>query len=158
MVAQRNNQRSADGYNDQSRGINSGSGPALVFPAKFVEKNAPLSPIVPGSSHNAVDSDTSSATTLKAVDHHPGRTNNAVLFPMSMPPKLYAPTRDGSLVPQPLKQLSSDTDHPSSRPQILSCQARCYNSDVAVASEMQKEQDLTIEGGTINISSVYSQG
>lgn len=158
MVAQRNNQRSADGYNDQSRGINSGSGPALVFAAKLVEKNAPVSPIVPGSSHNAVDSDTSSATTLKAVDHHSGRTYNAVPSPMSMPPKLYAPTRDGNVVPQPPNQLSSDPEHPSSRPQILSCQARCFNSDVAVASEMQKEQDLTIEGGTINISSVYSQG
>lgn len=158
MVAQRNNQRSADVYNDQSRGINSGSVPALVLAAKFIEKNSPLSPIVPGSSHNAVDSDTSSASTLKAVDYHSGRINNAVQFPMSMPPKLYAPTRDGSVVPQPPKQLSSETDHPSLRPEIRSCEARCYNNDVAVASEMQKEQDLTIEGGTINISSVYSQG
>lgn len=158
LVPLRNNQRSADVYNDQSRGINSGSVPALVLAAKFIEKNSPLSPIVPGSSHNAVDSDTSSASTLKAVDYHSGRINNAVQFPMSMPPKLYAPTRDGSVVPQPPKQLSSETDHPSLRPEIRSCEARCYNNDVAVASEMQKEQDLTIEGGTINISSVYSQG
>lgn len=158
MVAQRNNQRSADVYNDQPRGISSGSVPALVLAAKFIEKNSPLSPIVPGSSHNAVDSDTSSASTLKAVDHHSGRTSNALPFPMSMPPKLSASTRDGNLVPQPPKQLSSGTDHSSLRPEIRSCEARCYNSDVAVASEMQKEQDLTIEGGTINISSIYSQG
>ncbi|KAG6587612.1 Transcription factor BIM1, partial [Cucurbita argyrosperma subsp. sororia] len=158
LMPLRNNQRSADGFNDQSRGVDSGPGPALVFSANFVEKNAPLSPLVPGSSHNAVDSDTSSATTLKAVDHHPGRTNNVVPFPMSIPPKLYAPTRDGSLVPQASKPLSSDTDHPSSQSQILSYQARCYNNDDAVASELQKEQDLTIEGGTVNISSVYSQG
>lgn len=148
LMPLRNNQRSADGYNDQSRGINSGCSPALVLAAKFVEKNAPVSPIVPGNSHIAVDSDRS----------YPGRTNNTVPFPMSTPPKLYGPTRDGSAVPQPPKQFSPDADHSSSRPQILSCQARCYNSDVAVASEMQKEQDLTIEGGTINISSVYSQG
>ncbi|XP_008453321.2 transcription factor BIM1 [Cucumis melo] len=158
LVPLRNNQRSADVYNDQPRGISSGSVPALVLAAKFIEKNSPLSPIVPGSSHNAVDSDTSSASTLKAVDHHSGRTSNALPFPMSMPPKLSASTRDGNLVPQPPKQLSSGTDHSSLRPEIRSCEARCYNSDVAVASEMQKEQDLTIEGGTINISSIYSQG
>ncbi|XP_011648566.1 transcription factor BIM1 isoform X1 [Cucumis sativus] len=158
LVPLRNNQRSADVYNDQSRGINSGSVPALVLAAKFIEKNSPLSPIVPGSAHNAVDSDTSSASTLKAVDHHSGRTSNAVQFPMSIPPKLSASTRDGNVVPQPPKPLSSGMDHSSLRPEIRSCEARCFNSDVAVASEMQKEQDLTIEGGTINISSVYSQG
>ncbi|KAG7023272.1 Transcription factor BIM1, partial [Cucurbita argyrosperma subsp. argyrosperma] len=158
LVPLRNKQRSADVYNDQSRGMSSGSVPALVLAAKFVEKNTPLSPIVPGSSHNVVDSDTGSASTLKAVDRHSGRTSNALPFPTIVPPKLYASTRDGSVVPQHPKQFASEKDHPSLRPQIRSCEARCHNSDVAVASEMQKEQDLTIEGGTINISSVYSQG
>ncbi|XP_024929379.3 transcription factor BIM1 isoform X2 [Ziziphus jujuba] len=154
----RSNYRLGESF-DQSRGIKGGSDPAVVFATKFDEKNICVSPTIPGGAQNPVESDTSTVTTFKALDHHSSMTNKAMPFPMLLQQNLFPPVRSGGAVPQVHPRLASDVENISSQPQSQLCQTRsCTTMDGAVANDKLKEQELTIEGGTINISSAYSQG
>ncbi|XP_015572073.2 transcription factor BIM1 isoform X1 [Ricinus communis] len=157
LVPWRNGSRSVESYVDQSRGSNSGAGPALLFAAKLEEKNINLSPSVPGSAQNRVESDVNSATTFM-VDHYPGMTNKGIPFPVSLQPNFFNCGRNGGAVAQLPPRLVSDVENTASQPESQSNQTRSCTTEGAVAVDKLKEQQLSIEGGTINISSVYSQG
>lgn len=149
-----------ESYVDQSRGINSGAGPALLYAAKLEEKNITISPTIAGSAQNPVESDMSSASTFKAMDHHPGMTNKTMPFPMSMQSNIFNPGRTGGAEAQLPPRLASDMENMAtqSQPQTQTCHTRSCTTDGVFASDKLKEQELSIEGGTISISSVYSQG
>ncbi|KAK2663461.1 hypothetical protein Ddye_002035 [Dipteronia dyeriana] len=158
LMPWRNNHKPEESYVDQSRGINSGSGPALVYAAKFDEKTIAVSPVIPGTAQNPVDSEMSTATTFKLMDHQPGITNKSMPFPTSLQPNYFTPVRSGGVVAQlPPRLTTSDAENTTSQPQAQLCNIRSCTSDGVVASDKLKEQELTIEGGTINISTAYSQ-
>ncbi|XP_018498732.2 transcription factor BIM2 isoform X2 [Pyrus x bretschneideri] len=161
LMPWRNNHKLRESYCDQSRGINGGSAPALAFAATFDEKPTSVSPAIPGSfAQNPVESDTSTETTFKAVDHHPGITSKPMPFPLSMQPNFFTPVRTSgaaAAVPQISPRLPSDAEN-TSRHQPVLCQTISRTTDGAATREKLKEQELTIEGGRINISSAYSQG
>lgn len=145
---QRNNHRIGESF-DHSQGLNGASDPPLVFAAKYDEKPITVSPSVPGSAQNPVESDTSTATI----------TNKGMTFPMSLQPNFFSPGRNGGALPQAPPRLPSDVENTSSQPQFQICQTRsCTTVDGAIASDKLKEEELTIEGGTISISTAYSQG
>ncbi|KAM1340526.1 hypothetical protein ACFX2H_038905 [Malus domestica] len=156
-----NNHKLKESYCDQSRGMNGVSGPALPFAAKFDEKPTSVSPTIPAScAQNPVESDTSTETTFKAVDHHPGITSKSMPFPLSMQPNLFAPVRSSAAaaaVPPIPPRLPSDAENTSQHRSML-CQTRSCATDGTATRDKLKEQELTIEGGRINISSAYSQG
>lgn len=134
---------------DHSQGMNGGPGPALVFGRKFEEKHISASPAVPGSAQNPVESDTSTGTI----------TNKGMTFPISLQPNFFSPVRNGSAVPRAPPRHLLDVANTSPQPQSQLCQTRsCTSVDGAVASDKLKEEELTIEGGSISISSAYSQG
>lgn len=136
-----------------------GSDPAVAFAGKFEEKNICVSPTIPGSVQNPVDSDTSTATTFKALDQHTSITNKGMPVPMLLQPNFFSSVRSGGAVPQVQSRLLSDAEHISSHPQSQLCPTRsCTSIDGPVADDKLKEQELTIEGGTISISSAYSRG
>jgi len=144
---------------DQSRGVNSGVGPALLFAANLDEKNITISPSInPGGARNAVESNMSSASTFNAMDHHPnlGITNKAMPFPISLQPNLFHPGRIAGAAAQFPPRLAFDAENTATQPQP--CHAISCTSDGAVASDKLKQQNLTVEGGTISISTAYSQG
>lgn len=145
---------------DQSRGMKGGPDQAVAFAGKLDEKNICVSPTIPGSVQNPVESDTSTATTFKAMDHHSSITNKAMPVPMLLQPNFLSPVRSSDAVLQVQSRLPSDAENISSKPpQSQLCQTRsCTSIDGAVANDKLKEQELTIEGGTISISSAYSQG
>ncbi|XP_021909245.1 transcription factor BIM1 [Carica papaya] len=156
LIPWKNNQRAAEGYVDQSRGIKSGSAPAVVFASKFDEKNVVVSPTVPLSMQNPIETDISTATTLKAMDHHPVMINKPVPSPMFLQP-CFSPVQGGVSVALP-SRMASDAENTASQSQTFSSHSRSCNNGVAVASDKLKEQGLTIEGGTISISTIYSRG
>uniref|UniRef100_A0A5B6Z1D0 Putative transcription factor BIM1 isoform X1 n=2 Tax=Davidia involucrata TaxID=16924 RepID=A0A5B6Z1D0_DAVIN len=161
LMPWRNNQRPAEGFVDQSRGMNIGSGPALTFAAKFEEDNILVSPAIPRNGQNPVQSDMSTATTFKAMDHHPGLANKVVPLPMPLHlhKNIFIPGgNSGATAPPLAPRLASDAENTSSQPQSLLWQSRSCTTDSAVANDKLKEQELTIESGTISISNVYSQG
>nr|WIE96078.1 basic helix-loop-helix transcription factor [Loropetalum chinense var. rubrum] len=158
LIPWKNNHRPAENIVDQSQGINSESGPALMFAAKFDENNVAISPTIPRVVQNPVESDMSIATTFKAMDHPPGVTNKAVLRPMSLQPTIFSPVGTGGAAAQLSSRLASDAENTASQPQSQIWQSRSCTTGSALATDKLKEQDLSIEGGTISISSVYSQG
>ncbi|GLT54141.1 hypothetical protein SLA2020_273660 [Shorea laevis] len=158
LMPWRNNHRPTESYVDQSRVINSGSAPALVFAGKFDEKNISVSPIIAGSAQHPVESEVSTVTTFKQMDHHPGITNKPMPFPMPLQSNFFPPVRPSAAVPELPPKLVSDGKDIPSQPQPQLCQRRSCTTDGTATSDKLKEQELTVEGGTISISSVYSQG
>lgn len=150
FLQQRNNQKAVESYADQSLGMNTGSAPALMFSANFDEKKIPISPATPGNTQHPVESDLSAATAL---------TNKAMASPVApLQQNYFPPVRSGSMAAQLPLRLRSDVDHTASQPQTQLCITRSCTSNETAASSKLKEQELTIENGTINISTAYSQG
>ncbi|KAK6261785.1 hypothetical protein QUC31_007601 [Theobroma cacao] len=158
LMPWRNNHRPTENYADQSRAINGVSAPALVFSAKFDEKNITVAPTIPGSAHNPIESDMSTATTFRAIDLSPGMMNKTMPFPVSLQPNFFASAQSTGAAAQLVPRLPSDVANCASQPQSIACHSGSFTTDGALPSEKLKEQELTIEGGTISISSVYSQG
>ncbi|KAK9203888.1 hypothetical protein WN943_014145 [Citrus x changshan-huyou] len=155
----KNNHKHAESYVDQSQGINNGSATALVFAAKFNEKNVSISPAIPGSGQKPVESDMTSASTFKTMDPQPGITNKAMPFPMSLQPNCYKPVRNGGAAASLRPRLASDAENTTSQPQTLECHTRSCTGDMPISNNKKlKEQELPVEGGRINISNAYSQG
>ncbi|KAL4283623.1 hypothetical protein GQ457_16G031420 [Hibiscus cannabinus] len=90
-----------------------------------------VTPNIPGA---AVESDMSTGTTLRPIDLGPVMMNKAMPFLVSPQPNLITSAQSRSRLP-------SDAE-----------------TDGALPIRNPKEQELTVEGGTISISSVYSQG
>ncbi|XP_050224004.1 transcription factor BIM1 isoform X2 [Mercurialis annua] len=139
------------------RAINAGSNPALIFAAKLEEKNMSLSQTIPGTIQNPVEPDVSPDATFR-MEHHPGMRipNKEVPFPVTLQPKIFNCGRNGSPVIQLPPRLTSDIENTATQPQPQSNQTRSYTADGC--DKKLKEEELSIEGGTINISSAYSQG
>ncbi|KAG5229950.1 transcription factor BIM [Salix suchowensis] len=155
----RNNTRPVESSIDQSRGVNSGVSPALLLAAKLDEKNITISSSInPGGARNPDDSDTSSASTFNAMDHQPGITNKAMPIPISLQPNLFNTGRIAGAAAQFPPRLAFEAENTETEPQPQPWHAISCTSDGAVASDKLKQQNLTVEGGTISISSAYSQG
>ncbi|XP_040999256.1 transcription factor BIM1-like isoform X4 [Juglans microcarpa x Juglans regia] len=91
------------------------------------------------------------------MDHHPGITNQAVTLPMSPEPSFFTTVKSGAAVHEILSKLASDADNILSQPQPRLCETRSGTNGGIATSDKLKEQELTVEDGTISISSVYSQ-
>lgn len=152
VLMQRNNQRPAENFGEQPRSMVCGSSPALIFATNLDEKNVSVPSIVPGGA-NPLES----SSTFKSVDHHSGLTNKAVPFPMSLHPHIITPVANGAVAQLPPRLPSDATDDTLSQPHAQT-RSSIIESSASDASHKLKPQELAIEGGTINISSVYSQG
>lgn len=122
--------------------IKNGSGPGSTFPGKFDENNIAISPTMLTGTQNQVESDPSRDITCKTVERQPELANKVPL-PMSLQTTMPTPVRSDGVVAHPLQQPVSDA----------------HSAEFPMPSDTQNQQDkLAIEGGTISISSVYSQG
>lgn len=113
--------------------IKNGSGPGSAFPGKLDENNIAVTPTMLAGTQSPVESD---HVACKSIDHQSELANEGMPLPMS------ASVRSDGLVAHPLQR-------PVSEAQPADCP---INSDV-----LNQQEELTIESGTINISSVYSQ-
>lgn len=159
LVPWRNNSnRSVESYGEQSQPMASGTGPALLFAGKRDEKNINIHPPIPGTAQIPVGSDINSASTFKAIDQHAVTAGNAMPFAMSLQPNFFNTGRTGGGAAQLAPRLGSDPENITVQHQAQSSHTRLHTFDEALASDKLKEQELAVEGGTISISSVYSQG
>ncbi|MED6110177.1 hypothetical protein PIB30_040593 [Stylosanthes scabra] len=152
LMPWRNNDKPAESF--EARGTNSGSGPSptLLFASKIDEKNITLSPPITGCSQK-VEPGLNTVTTFKNMDHPPGITNNTFPIPITSPPNFFPPRKTIGLgeMPHVTHRLPSDAGNGIYQPS-MECQT------VTATNEKLKEKELTIEGGAISISSVYSKG
>lgn len=147
LIPLKSSHRTSDGFIDQSRGTN--CGPALMFATKFDETNVSVSPSLPRSGQNQVESEISTADAFKETDNHRG---------LPLQQTMFSPGGSSSAaVPLP-PRLTPDTENRTSQPQSQLWQSRSCTADSTVASDKLKDQELAIESGTISVSSVYSQG
>ncbi|XVE56754.1 hypothetical protein DITRI_Ditri04bG0036300 [Diplodiscus trichospermus] len=158
LMPVRNNQSLTENYADQSRAINGVSTPAVVFSAKLDEENMIVAPAVRGNAQNPIESDMSTATTFRAIDVRSGMINKTMPFPVSLQPNFFTSAQSIAPAAQLPAKLQSDAENSAPQPQSVLCHTGPCTTNGAFPSEKLKEQELTIEGGTISISSVYSQG
>ncbi|KAK1553049.1 hypothetical protein Q3G72_027923 [Acer saccharum] len=94
------------------------------------------------STPNPVESDPSRDIACKAMDGHPELANRGIALTMPMQANLSAPVQSDGVLLHPLQRPVSDAQ----------------SSECLITSDtMNQQEDLTVEGGTISISSVYSQ-
>lgn len=140
-VKQRNSHWRVQGYVSNPQAIKNGSGPGSTFPGKFDENSISVNPTMLPCTQNPVESDPSIEVPCKALD--PDIVNKGIPLPMPLPASISAPIRSDGVLAHSLQGPVSDV-------QSTQCPT--------TSDTMNQQEELTIEGGTINISSAYSQG
>ena len=142
MLEQRNSHWRVQSFVGHPQAVKNDPGLVSTFPGRFDENNV-ITPTMHTSPQDPVESEPSSC---KLMDQQqPELINKATVIPMPLPVSMGAPPVQGDGVfSHPLQRPVSDTTE---------------SADCPITSEaLNQHEDLTIEGGTINISSVYSQG
>ncbi|KAM5567504.1 transcription factor BIM2 [Rosa sericea] len=125
--------------------IKNDTGVISPFPGKFDENNISITPnILANSTQNPVESEPSRDVASKIMDQPPEIVNKGLPLPMPLPENLLPPVRNDGMLARPLHGPISDAQ---------STQCPTTSGDA-----LNQREELTIEGGTISISSVYSQG
>lgn len=93
-----------------------------------------------------------------AGDHlNPAVTNEGVSFPVSVQPNILATVRS-SLASQLSAMAGADLGTKGLQPQSHVAQTKPRTGEFTALNDKIKEQELSIEGGTISISAAYSRG
>ncbi|KAF8399220.1 hypothetical protein HHK36_015085 [Tetracentron sinense] len=159
LMPWRNSHGPMESFIDHSRATNNGSGPGLMFVGKFDENKIAVTSTMLTNAQNLVESELSTATAYKAMDHHPELLNKAVPLPIPYHPTMFTPVGSGGALAQPPQRPISDAENMASQPQSQLWQTKPCTTECHVTNDTLNEQEeLTIEGGTVSISSVYSQG
>ncbi|KAL2935774.1 Transcription factor BIM1 [Bienertia sinuspersici] len=141
---------------DQPQIVNGVTSPAVMFGSKLDEKAKAVSLHVPRNPQNPVESSMANATNVK-TDQNPKITSKAGSISSPLQPDTNATVVTSGPVTQPPMKLPSDKGN-ASFPQLELWQNRASASEPSFAADKLKDQELALEGGTINISSAYSQG
>ncbi|XVF85738.1 hypothetical protein PTKIN_Ptkin17bG0141300 [Pterospermum kingtungense] len=133
LMPWRNSHWRVQSFAGHQQAIKNGSGPGSTFAGKFDESNININPTMITSAQNPVESGPIRDATSKAMDQQPELANVGMPLPIR---------GDNVLL------------HPFQRPVSEAQSTECFISN----DTPDQQEDLTIEGGTISISSVYSQG
>ncbi|KAK7265896.1 hypothetical protein RJT34_33521 [Clitoria ternatea] len=155
LMPWRNNDKPAESFHPRGTDCGSSPTPTVLFASKVDEKNISISPTIPENTQN-VESGLITATTTKTMDHQSGSgiTSKAIPIPISSHLNFFTPNQiigPGGVVSHLTHTSASDAENTKYQPSV-ECQT------MAATSEKLKEKELSIEGGAISISSVYSKG
>ncbi|KAJ4974431.1 hypothetical protein NE237_007605 [Protea cynaroides] len=140
---------------DHSRAMKNDPGPGLMFAGKFDENNVAMTPTMPPTAQNVVESDLSTGAAYRPMDHHTDLVDKSVPLSIPMQSNMFAPVgQSGGLAQLPLRPMSDGEDM-SAQPQSQLWQNKPCTT---TGDTPNPHEDLIVEGGTINISSVYSEG
>ncbi|WJX63277.1 hypothetical protein P8452_48187 [Trifolium repens] len=123
--------------------VKNGSGPVSPFPGKFDESNVSISPTMLSGTQSMIDHDLSRDIIGKTMERQPDLARKGISLPMAMHSNMSVPVRSDGVLSHPLQGTVSDA-------QSTECPA--------TSAQLNQQDELTVEGGTISISSVYSQG
>ncbi|KAI3970764.1 hypothetical protein MKX01_024411 [Papaver californicum] len=155
LMPWRNRNVTGENMADHSRVIKNVPGPGMIFGGKFNDPNMPISPTLVGNAQNFVENDLTPGISYKPMEPHLGRANKPLPLPVPIRPELFISAgRSGDLA-QPIQRPTLDEENLASGAESHLWQSR----PCAVATDVLKERDeMAVEGGTISISNVYSQG
>ena len=131
-LKQRNSHWRVQSFNGHSQYIKNNV-LASAFPGKIDENNIPINPTMLASMHNPVESDPS-----KALDHQQGIT-----LPMPLPGTMSATNRSDGALGHSLQRPVSDAQ---------------TNQCPITNNALNQQNELSVEGGTISMSTAYAQG
>ncbi|KAK8703104.1 hypothetical protein V6N13_021433 [Hibiscus sabdariffa] len=161
LIPWKSNQRPTENYADQSRAINGTSAPSVVFPTKLDEGNITVTPTIHEIAENPIEHPnryrSRATTTYRAMDLSPGMMNKTMPFPVSLQPNFFNSAQSTVPAIQNAPMLPSDAENSVSQPQTIPCHTGSCTTNGSLPNVNPKEQKLQIEGGTISISSAYSQ-
>lgn len=143
LMPWRNSHWRVQSFTTQPHAIKNGSGPGSMFPGKFDDNSISMSPTMLTSTQTPVESDPSRDIACKPVDRQPEVANKGISISMPLQGNLPAPARSDGVLLHPLRRPVTDAQS---------------NECPATTDTMNQQEELTVEGGTINISSIYSQG
>lgn len=125
-----------DGIGDHSQALHGPSASRFVFSG---DSAIPVAPVQPTNDHSQ----------LESLNVNSGLAHKVTSLPSTL--QQYSNSRG---VIQPLQRLSSDLENMASQSQSQ-CLRQCSGS---ASDNMVNEEELTIDEGTISISSAYSEG
>ncbi|GKV39270.1 hypothetical protein SLEP1_g47073 [Rubroshorea leprosula] len=137
LMPWRNSHWRSQSFAGNLQAVKDDCGPGSMFPGKFDENNISITPAMFTGSQNPLDCEPNQDVTSKVVDQQPELANKG------MPPPMPASIQGDGMLMQPLQRPVSD--------------AHLIDSPL-LSDTMNQEEELAIEGGTISISSIYSQG
>ncbi|CAN4100354.1 unnamed protein product [Withania somnifera] len=141
----------AQGFIDHSQGTNSASSPAFIHAAKFDENKIGISATGPVNGQTLEPKRTSSVKERNMVAE---LTNKAT--PLRMQPDPFPFCANNSIASlQSIREPDAGTLELKSQPQFSLSRSNIPN--YAVTDDKIKGQQISIESGTVSISSVYSQ-
>lgn len=144
VMLQRNSHWRVQSFVGQPPAVKNGSGPVSPFPGKFDESNVSISPTMLSGTQNMIDPDHGRDIVSKTAERQPDlASNKGMPLPSAMHANMSVPVRSDGVIAHPLQGTVSDA-------QSTECPA--------TSEQLNQQDELTVEGGTISISSAYSQG
>ncbi|XP_042490831.1 transcription factor BIM2-like isoform X2 [Macadamia integrifolia] len=151
----RNSHGPGESMIDHPQAMKNGPGPGLMFAGKFDDNNVAIAPTMRPNAQTVVESELSTVAAYRPMDHHPGLANKSVSLSIPMQPNTFTSVgQSGGHTQLPLRPVP-DAEEMSTQPQTKLWQNKPCTTTVNTPNE---QEDMTVEGGTISISSVYSQG
>lgn len=144
------NRGPVENFMDHSQVIKNGSGH---------ENNVAVTPATLVNAQNPVESDFGTAAAYNVMDNTPGPASQAVPLNMPLQTNMFTHVGRSDIPTQSLHESVSDVENIASQPLPHFSHGRPCTTDCAVPSNAVNEpEELTIESGTVSISSAYSQG
>lgn len=141
-LKQRNSHWRVQSFVGHPQTMTNGSGLGATFPGKIEENNVSLTPTTFTSTHKLIESDPSRDIACRPIDQQLELANKGLPLPMPLHANMPVSVSGDGLQPH--------FQGPVSDAQSTEC---------ATSSEtLNPQEELIIEGGTISISSAYSQG
>lgn len=148
-LKQRSHQRSAESFMDHSQDTKNGSGPENNVLPSVVLSNVP----------NPVESDLEPATIYKAADYTTGLANSVALSNLRTEQNTFASVGNVVMPPQSLQEsvpVAAENMVYQSNSQLW--QGRPCITGSTLLNDTSEQNDLNIEGGSVSLSTAYSQG
>lgn len=145
LMPWRNSHWRVQSFVGNPQAIKNDTGVIASFSGKFDDNNISIAPnVLANSTQNPVEPDPSRDVASKIMDQQPEIVNKGLPTPMPLPENLLTPVRSDGMLAHPLHGPISD--------------AQSTQCPTTSGAALNQQEELTIEGGTISISSVYSQG
>ncbi|KAI8539332.1 hypothetical protein RHMOL_Rhmol09G0174200 [Rhododendron molle] len=142
-LKQRNSHGRVQSLLGPTQAVKNDSDPASTFPGQFDENNITCSVAMHPISWNSTESDSSRDPSGQIDDQQSKLANKAIALPIPLHTNVSSSGPGDDVVPHPIHRPISDAQ----------------STECPITSDALTEQeDLIVEGGSISLASVYSQG